>query len=66
MSVGQNPYEIFNKYLSSSTDIKDGKNLVRIWVKFGKKMVLFFNWLKKAIFLAFLGLFSPFLHGFYN
>ena len=60
MSVGQKPYEIFNKYLPSSTGVEGGKNLVRIWVEFDKKMVLFFSRLKMAIFWPFLGFFRTF------
>ncbi|MBQ6096789.1 MAG: hypothetical protein IJK99_03485, partial [Bacteroidales bacterium] len=48
-------YEILTKDLSSSTSVKLGKNLVRIWVEFDKKMVLFLWVLQKAIFGRFFG-----------
>ena len=38
-SAGLNFMLIFNLILSSSTEVKFGKNLIRIWVEFGKKMV---------------------------
>lgn len=34
-----NPYNILIKTLLSSTKVEFGKNLIRIWVEFGKKMV---------------------------
>jgi len=33
-------YFIFAKIVSSSTEVKFGENLVRIWVEFDKKLVL--------------------------
>jgi len=35
-----NFYFIFAKVVSSSTEVKSGKNLGRIWVEFDKKLVL--------------------------
>lgn len=43
-----------------STVVNFGKNLIRIWIEFDKKMVLFFRLLEKAIF----GRFSRFLNYF--
>ena len=34
-----NPYNILTKTLLSSTEVGFGKNLIRTWVEFGKKMV---------------------------
>ena len=34
-----NPYNILIKTLLSSTEVVFGKNLIRTWVEFGKKMV---------------------------
>jgi hypothetical protein len=38
-------YETLTKDLPSSTVVEGGKNLVRIWVEFDKKMALFLWWL---------------------
>lgn len=37
--TGSNFNLILTIFLSSSSDVKVGKNLIRIWVEFGKKMV---------------------------
>ncbi len=39
LSAGQNFMLIFNLILSISTEVEFSKNLIRVWVEFGKKMV---------------------------
>ena len=50
--IDQNRIRVF----SSSTDVKVGKNLVRTWVEFGKKMVPGKQGVTKGHFSPFLGL----------
>ena len=49
--------KVINKFYSSSTTVKYGKNLVRTWVEFGKKMVPGKQAVAKGRFWPFFGLF---------
>ena len=51
-----NPYNVLTKTLLSSTEVGFGKNLIRTWVEFGKKMVYGKQGVRRAKNWRFFGL----------